>query len=77
MIEPQLVLGLPPEAEIESIHEVMVPETTGLIKRTVRYKSGLTIVLLMDFRNIVFQICVKPYAPLWLSRNQILAGTEF
>jgi hypothetical protein len=74
MANPTFVLELPSENEIECIEEIMVPQATGVIKRTIHYKNGLVAVLHTDFRDSIFSIYLKSENDstyFWKRQNQI------
>jgi hypothetical protein len=68
----QIILELPGEKEIETVEEMSMPSNPGLIRKTIRYKNGVTAVLFQDFQESVFSIQLKSDDPFWISQNRVL-----
>jgi hypothetical protein len=65
-------MELPEDQEIECCAEEQSDITPGLIKKTIRYRNGLTAVLFQDFTDSIFSIqLISNQAPFWLRRNQV------
>jgi hypothetical protein len=50
---------LPTEDEIETTMEKMIPESSFLIEKTIRYKNGLLVQLIQDFTGRIFRFSVN------------------
>jgi hypothetical protein len=50
---------LPAEDEIETTMEKMIPESSFLIEKTIRYKNGLLVQLIQDFTGRIFRFSVN------------------
>ena len=69
---PQFLLELPDDKEVESVEEMRMPDNSGLIRKTVRYRNGMTAIIYQDFQESVFSIHINSgEAPFWISRNQV------
>ena len=55
----KVTLCLPAEEEIETTMEKMIPESSFLIEKTIRYKSGLLVQLIQDFTGRIFRFSVN------------------
>jgi hypothetical protein len=70
---PNIIFELPNEKEIESCAEEQCGLTPGLIKKTIRYRNGLTAVLFQDFSDTVFSIqLISNDSPFSLTRNLLV-----
>jgi hypothetical protein len=68
----QVILELPGEMEIETVEEMSMPSNPGLIRKTIRYRNGVTAVLFKDFQESIFSIQLKSEDPFWLSQNRVM-----
>ncbi len=68
----QVILELPEEKDIETVEEMSMPSNPGLIRKTIRYRNGVTAVLFQDFQESVFSIQLKSDDPFWISQNRVL-----
>jgi hypothetical protein len=68
----QVILELPGEKDIETVEEMSMPSNPGLIRKTIRYRNGVTAVLFQDFQESVFSIQLKSDDPFWISQNRVL-----
>jgi hypothetical protein len=67
-----LILNLPEEDEIESTAELRVSSESNMIRKTIRYKSGLIVELLQDFEESVFRVSFSgDRSPLRILKNQV------
>jgi hypothetical protein len=72
-VSPVVVLELPSEEEIAVIEEMEVVENPRFIRRMIRYRNGLTVLLLLDPQNRITRfemICEN--LPLFFVGNQIV-----
>jgi len=53
------VLCLPDEDEIETTFEKRISESSCLIERTVRYKSGTQVQMIQDFMGRIYHFSIK------------------
>jgi len=68
------ILKLPDEAEIESSIEWQVQNIPAVVRKTIRYRSGIIVVLSQDFSGNVFQIVIRSEShPFRISNNEILS----
>lgn len=73
----QVMLELPGDQEIECCAEEQSDMAPGLIKKTIRYRNGLTAVLFQDFTDSIFSIqLIASQSPFWLRRNQLCKREE-
>ncbi|MCI0414557.1 hypothetical protein L0222_17405 [bacterium] len=69
----KVMLSLPAEEEIETTMERMIPESSFLIEKTIRYKSGLLVKLIQDFTGRIFRFSVNcADDALWISNQSLL-----
>ena len=69
----KVMLCLPAEDEIETTMEKMIPESSFLIEKTIRYKSGLLVKLIQDFTGRIFRFSVNcSNDPLCISNQSLL-----
>ena len=72
-VSPVVVLKLPSEDEIAVIEEKEVVRHPRFIRRTIRYRNGITLLLWLDSENRITRIemrCEK--FPLYFVGNQIV-----
>jgi hypothetical protein len=72
-VSPVVVLELPSEEEIAVIEETEVLEYPRFIRRSIRYRNGITVLLWLDSQNRITRIemrCEK--FPLFFVGNQIV-----
>jgi hypothetical protein len=66
------ILNLPEENEIESTAELRLSSESNMIRKTIRYKSGLIVEILQDFEEAIFRVSVSGnHAPLRILNNQV------
>ena len=53
------VLCLPEEDEIETTYEKRISESSCLVERTIRYKSGLQVQVVEDFMGRIYHFSMK------------------
>lgn len=71
--QPEIVLSLPGEEEIQSTAEIRLPTAPGIIQKTIRYKNGMELTLLQDFRDLIFSLSVRFYStPFRLRKEHVL-----
>ena len=69
----KVMLCLPAEDEIETTTEKMIPESSFLIEKTIRYKSGLLVKLIQDFTGRIFRFSVNcSDDSLWISNQNLV-----
>jgi len=75
--QPEIVLSLPGEDEIQSTAEIRLPAAPGIIQKTIRYKNGMELTLLQDFRDFIFSLSVRFCAtPFRLTKTKINKRTS-
>jgi hypothetical protein len=68
----RVVLSLPSEDEIETTIERRIPESALLIEKRIRYKSGIQIKLVQDFRGKIFRLSMDcSNESLWISDQNV------
>ena len=72
-VSPEIVLELPSEEEIAVIEEKEVVKDRRFIRRTIRYRNGITVLLWLDSENRItrFEMSCE-ILPLYFVGNQIV-----
>jgi hypothetical protein len=72
-VRPEIVLELPSEEEIAVIEEKELVEHPRSIRKTIRYRNGITVLLLLDSENRIIRFeMTSEKIPFYIVGNQIL-----
>jgi hypothetical protein len=67
------ILDLPGDEEIASTREARRPDNANLIKKTIRYQSGMVAVLIKDSQENIYSVYLRcSREPFRLAKNRIL-----